>query len=230
MQQSMFDILLALPLFQGLGHADLTRILESTHLEFVTIGPGGTACQQDATCDRIIFVIEGKLAAHTLSADRQWGVIEHLSQPAIVGLDVLHGRRRTFTFTATALTRTKLLVVDKRTMGALFRYFEVMQINALNHLTSELARRDAPLWLPATTSLEARILHFCRLHLLRPAGYKCFDISQRALGDYLGEDPRYISKALQRMENDGLLKRSRRSIEFPAFEKALSQAYHTAST
>ena len=206
----MFDILLALPLFQGLGHGDLTRILESTHLEFVTIEPGETICQQDATCDRLIFVIDGTLTAHTLSADRSWGVTEHLHQPTLVGLDVLYGRRRTFAFTAKALTRTKLLVVDKRTMGALFRYFEVMQINALNYLTSELARRDAP--------------------LLRPAGYKRFDISQRALGEYLGEDPRYVAKALRRMEQDELLIRHRRCVEFPAFEKALNQAYNSAST
>ena len=230
MQQSMFDILLALPLFQGLGHGDLTRILESTHLEFVTIEPGETICQQDATCDRLIFVIDGTLTVHTLSADRSWGVTEHLHQPTLVGLDVLYGRRRTFAFTAKALTRTKLLVVDKRTMGALFRYFEVMQINALNYLTSELARRDAPLWLPAAMTLEARIIHFCRLHLLRPAGYKRFDISQRALGEYLGEDPRYVAKALRRMEQDELLIRRRRCVEFPAFEKALNQAYNSALT
>jgi len=227
MEQNMFDILLALPLFQGLGKADLTRILESTQFDFATVAPGQTVCQQDTLCDRTLFVLDGSLEVYTLAADRSWGVAEHLHANAIIGLKELYGRKRTFASTATALTRTKLLSVDKRTMGALFRYFEVMQINVLNHLTSELHRNDALLWLPPATTLEGRILQFCSQHVSRPAGYKRFDISQQTLGLYLGEDPRYISRALHRLEHEGVLNRRRRNIEFPAFERSV--AYSSSS-
>lgn len=224
MEQSMFETLLALPLFQGLGQADLTRILESTHIDFITVDSGEVICQQDTPCNHIYFVIEGTLVTRTLSADRHWSVVEHITDHAILGLEVLYGRRRTYSSTATALHRSRLLRIDKRTMGALFRYYEVMQINAFNRLTSELDRRDSLLWLPPAATLEGRIVQFCRSHVGRPAGFKRFEISQHTLGQYLGEDQRYIAKALQRLETEGILTRQRRSFEFPAFEQAIAYA------
>ena len=55
----MYDKLLSLPLFQGLGQADLTRILESTHLTFETAEPETLLVEQDSLCDGIVFVMDG---------------------------------------------------------------------------------------------------------------------------------------------------------------------------
>ncbi len=222
METSMFDTLLSLPLFQGLGHADLTRILESTRLEFETVAAGTTIVQQDQPCTGLTFVLQGDVTMSTSSADRTWSVEEKLAMPAVVGMEVLYGSMRSHRHTLTTRGETRLLQMDKRTVGALTAYFEVFRLNVMNLLTTTIVRRDLLHWLPAEKNLKGRIRGFMRAHVQRPAGHKVFCISQRLLGTYLGEDKRFISRALHEMQQAGLLLLNRRSIDIPSFEALLS--------
>ena len=219
----MFTTLLSLPLFQGLSYDDVTRIVESTRLEFSTLQQGALLCRQDTLCDAVHIVISGRLCVRTLSAARNWTVEEELPAHSVVGLEVLYGRRRTYASTYTAIEATRLLTIDKHTMGSLFRFFEVMQMSAFNMLTSEISRRDRLLWLPPAVSLEERLVRFMLFHVLRPAGRKRFEISMALLGLYLGEDQRRISRALHTMAEKGLLQLHRRVVEIPSFETILKE-------
>jgi len=222
METSMFDTLLSLPLFQGLGHADLTRILESTRLEFETAHSGTIIVRQDQPCTGLTFILKGDVTVSTSSADRTWSVEEKLATPAVIGLEVLYGTLRSHRQTLTTCSETHLLQMEKRTVGALTAYFEVFRLNVMNLLTTSIVRHDLLHWLPAETNLKGRIRHFMRTHVQRPAGHKVFNISQRLLGTYLGEDKRYVSRALHEMQKAGLLQLERRSINVPSFEMLLS--------
>lgn len=219
----MFDTLLSLPLFQGLGHADLTRILESTHLRFETLAPETQLVWQDDLCDEVLFILEGQVRSVTASADRSWSVEEQLPVPAMLGQEVLYGSTRSYPSSAYAATAVRLLRVNKRTIAALTGYFEVFRINVLNALSAMIARQRQLQWMPAPQTLEGRIIHFMRMHIQRPAGPKSFHVSMQTLGTYLGEDSRYVSKALHRLEQQGLLHLERRMIHVPAFENIIKE-------
>lgn len=219
----MFDTLLNLPLFQGLGVADLTRILESTRLDFQTLEAECVLLRQGDLCTGLTYLIDGGAVITTDAADRRWSVEEELALPAVLGLEVLYGSARchAHSYRTTATTRT--LYVDKRTVAALTSYFEVFRINLLNLLSTAIDKQRRIDWLPARPTLEGRIVHFMLCHCLRPAGHKTFCLSQRMLGSYLGEDYRYISKALHRLEGRGLVQLERNKIQVPAFETLLKE-------
>lgn len=219
----MFDTLLSLPLFQGLGHADLTRILESTRLEFQTLEPQTVFLRQGVLCTGLTYLLEGNVQLSTLSADRRWSVEEELAMPTVVGADVLYGSARTYAHSYQTLASTRTLFVDKRTVAALTSYFEVFRINLLNLLSTSIDKQRRIGWLPARPSLEGRIIHFFLSHCQRPAGHKVFHLSQRVLGSYLGEDYRYISKALHALEHRELVRLERNSIDVPALENLLKE-------
>lgn len=221
----MFDTLLSLPLFQGLSHDDLTRILESTHLSFETLPPNSVIIQQDELCTGLTFVLSGEVSSITEAADRSWSVEETLPTPMVLGLEVLYGRARTHPFSVYARTSTRLLNIDKRTVAALTGYFEVFRINVLNALTTAIAQQRQPLWTPAATTLEGRIIEFLRQHVHRPAGRKVFRISMRMLGAYLGEDQRYISVAAHRIERRGYIQLRRSAVHVPAFETLIQAKF-----
>lgn len=225
MKQSMFDTLLSLPLFQGLGHSDLTRILESTRLKFTTVGENEVLLRQDEACTGLLFLLDGELTQTTLSADRSWNVEETMATPAVEGLEVLYGSNRTHRHTLKTCSETHLVQMDKRTVGALIAYFEVFRLNVLNLLTSTIVRREQHLWLPAEGNLKGRLRQFMRAHVHRPAGTKCFHISQQMLSNYLGEDKRRVSRALHEMQEAGLLLLDRRAIKIPSFEHLLSAPF-----
>ena len=164
----MFDTLLSLPLFQGLGHADLTRILESTRLEFETAHSGTIIVRQDQPCTGLTFILKGDVTVSTSSADRTWSVEEKLATPAVIGLEVLYGTLRSHRQTLTTCSETHLLQMEKRTVGALTAYFEVFRLNVMNLLTTSIVRHDLLHWLPAEKNLKGRIRHFMRTHVQRP--------------------------------------------------------------
>ena len=113
--------------------------------------------------------------------------------------------------------------MDKRTIAALTGYFEVFRINVLNTLSTLVARQRQQQWTPAPTSLKGRIVQFLRTRLQRPAGPKSFQVNQRTLGNYLGEDPRYVSRALHALQQQGLLHLGRGIIAVPSFENLLKE-------
>ena len=222
MEQTMYDTILGLPLFQGLSHSDLTRILESTRLQFETVAEGDVLLQQGQQCTGLTFIISGTINARTASADNRWSVDEELSGQMVLGMDVLYGSTRTHRQTVTTLTPTRVLYLNKRTVAAFISYFEVFRLNVLNLLTTSAVRRDQLNWLPPATTLEGLIIDFMRRHLTRPAGHKRFNISQRVLGSYLREDYRYVARALQNLKDKHLLTTERRLIDIPAFELLLT--------
>lgn len=215
----MFDTLMALPLFQGLGREDLTRIVESTRLDFRTLKAGMTFITQGSSCDGLTFVMDGTVCMSTDAADSRWRVEELLAAPLVIGTEVLYGRTRWHLHSYRTEQQVHLLDVDKRTVGALTAYFEVFRLNLLNLLTTGIVKHEQQNWLPPSASLEGRIITFLRRHVMRPAGEKRFHISLPLLGAYLGQDPRYVSKALHRLENRGVVELSRRLIVIPKFEK-----------
>lgn len=223
MEQTMFDTLLELPLFQGLSREDLTRILESTRLAFDTLSQGATVVRQDEICTGLTFVIRGDVISTTAAADRSWSIEETLTAPILQGLDVLYGTRRTHSRTLTAAGTVNTLTMDKQTFGALTRYYEVFRLNVLNLLTTHISRQAQPMWLPPPNDLKGRIIQFMRMHVERPAGMKRFNISHKLLGLYLGEDSRYISYAIHDMQEQGLLEIGRRTIIIPAMEKLITR-------
>lgn len=224
MKQTMYDTILGLPLFQGLSTADLTRVLEGTRLEFDTVTPGTLLLRQDELCTGLTFVIEGTVTLHTESADHRWSVDEMLDGPMVLGMDVLYGSTRTHRHSAQAMTTTRILFMDKRSVAALTSYFEVFRLNVLNLLTTSAVRRDQLNWLPAATTKEEHIIHFFRIHVQRPAGHKRFNISQKVLGHYLGEDYRFIARALRNLQDREWLTLDRRCIDIPAFERLVQWA------
>jgi CRP-like cAMP-binding protein len=74
MEESMFTTLLTLPLFQGLSYDDVTRIVESTRLDFITLKEGNVLCRHDEPCNDVYFIIEGRITTRTPATDGRWAV------------------------------------------------------------------------------------------------------------------------------------------------------------
>lgn len=221
MTKTMYTTLLELPLFQGLGADTLTAIIETCEMDFHTAPAGHTLWRDGDTCTGLTFLIKGCLDATATSADGTWRVTEELRAPAVVGLEVLYGSRRTHRRTLSAQVASRMMHIDKPTVASLIKNYEVFRLNVLNSLTSQVIHSATPLWLPPQETTEGRIVNFFHCHVQRPAGYKVFDISQATLGAYLGEDPRYVARALATLAHEGLIRTGRRRVEVPQFERLL---------
>lgn len=221
MEQSMFDTLLELPLFQGLGKNDLTRIVEEVRFDFVKCEQGQVIASQDSPCNQLIFLLKGSLTRHTLSSDRTYSFSERISAPAVLQPESLYGLYRQYTHSYTVRSSAQLIKIDKSAINNTFINYEVFRLNLINLLSTRIIRSERALWDTASGNTEQRIIRFIRQHVEYPAGEKILNIKMEDLAQHLNETRINISKALNHFQDRGLVLLRRKEIIIPALEKLL---------
>src|SRR5574344_1114747 len=112
MEQSFFEILLQLPLFQGLGHKDLTDIVSKVQFDFQKKEVGTAIVRQDTKCNGLMFLLKGDLDITRTSHKLFFS--ESLHAPDVIGIDSLFGLSQIYRHTLTARSDVQLLLIDKR--------------------------------------------------------------------------------------------------------------------
>ena len=65
----IYDKLLELPLFLGIGMDDLTHIVEVTKFEFIKLRAGKTVVSENQPCEQLYFLMDGILNMETRADD-----------------------------------------------------------------------------------------------------------------------------------------------------------------
>lgn len=222
MEQSMYERMLELPLFQGLGSNDLTRIVESVRVDFVRYAAGTIVVEDDSPCSRLLFLMEGRLRQETFAINRTFSLAEQVTAPAILQPEVLYGLHPHYTHRYSALTDVCLLAIAKQALNHTLMQYEVVRLNIMNQLSTQVYRMRRQLWQPQTGNTAQRIVRFIMKLASSPAGEKIVYIKMEDMAQHLNETRRNISRALNRMQTEGLVILRRQVIVIPAVEKLLA--------
>ena len=102
MSISMFERLQGLPLLMGLSVNELMTIVEEVNFAFDKYYDGDTIVNQGDRCDKIIYVLRGKLCAYRRDDHHQFHIVGqvgeclHCQQDVLPGLDGAHAEDITF--------------------------------------------------------------------------------------------------------------------------------------
>lgn len=225
MERTMFEILLELPLFQGLCLTDLTRIIETEKFAFEKYEAGTSLIQQDTPCKRMVFLLKGTITKHTESDNRTYAVCERISAPAVLQPEALYGLTPMYYHSYKAQSDVHILAIDKQSVNQTFMKYEIFRINLSNYLSTKIQRAQRLLWGPTPTTVEQSIVRFLRMHIQHPAGEKILHIKMKDLGEQIKETRINVSRALNRMQKQGLVLLRRKEIVIPAFEKLQAQYF-----
>ena len=215
---TMFDTLLQLPLFQGLAHEDFTSILDKVKLHFTKHKPGETIATAGDSCDRLIFVLRGTLNATTPASRDTYQFTEQYTAPCLIEPYSLFGMYPTFNATYTALEETHIVCISKRFVtNNLFNY-EIFRLNYLNIICNRAQTLQRRLRTPLAGDVKQRIIHFITNQAERPAGEKSLKIKMEELASICNETRMNVSKALNSLQNEGLVELHRGEIVVPRLE------------
>ena len=196
----MYDTLLQLPLFQGLAHEDFTNILGKVKLHFTKHKAGETLVKKGTTCGQLIFILNGEIASSTSSTDNSYMNTSYVS-------------------THIARTEVNTVTISKAfVMNDLFRY-EIFRLNYMNIISNRAQTCYNRLWTKVPEKLEARIADFILSHIERPSGEKILKIKMEELANAINDTRLGVSKALNGMQEDGLLELHRGEIVIPDIER-----------
>lgn len=217
----IYDRLLQFPLFQGMSRDDLEIVAGHIRFGFQKVTAGRQIIHAGDPCTHLYFLINGTLKIETFSDDSRYSVIEQMSSPYILQQESIFGYYQRYTHNFYALTDANFLTLDKEEVVRLSEDFLVFRLNLMNHLATQSQKLIQMQWRRSPLSLRERIVRFFFQHTLYPAGPKTFHILMERLAEEVNDSRLNVSRALNRMQEAGVLELHRGRIEIPQLERLL---------
>lgn len=215
---TMFDTLLQLPLFQGLAEEDLTGILGKVKLHFTRHKAGETILKAGAPCEGLVFILKGEVALSTSSTDSSYSFTEYFQAPYVIEPQSLFGMNTKYVSTYVADGGVRVVSIGKVfVLNELFKY-EIFRLNYMNIISNRAQNLNNRFWGKTAGRAEQRISGFILDHVERPTGEKILKIKMEKLAQVVSDTRIGVSKALNSMQEAGLLELHRGEIIIPKVE------------
>lgn len=217
----MFDTLLQLPLFQGLAQEDFTNILGKVKLNFTKHKAGEVIVKANEVCNKLIFVLKGEILSSTTSADASYSFSEYFRAPFLIEPQSLFGMNTSYVATYTTQTEANTVSINKAfVMNELFKY-DIFRLNYMNIVSNRAQNLNNRIWIKTANSLEKQIGNFILAHIDRPIGRKILKIKMEELAQIVNDTRMGVSKALNSMQEKGVIELHRGEILIPDAEKLI---------
>ena len=219
MDFTMYDTLLQLPLFQGLGKNDITEILSKVKFHFKKYEPGEYIYRQGNVCMEVAFILNGTVMAENDSRSKTYVFCETLPVPHMVELYSLFGIYPCFHASYKAVTAVNVLVIEKRYLLEQLNSYIPCGLNFSNIICSRVHYLYQRIWSDTTGSLRVRFVQFLMQRSCCLTGYKLLRIKMEDLATLLDDRRINVSRMLNELQAEGLVTLRRKEIEIPALEK-----------
>ena len=217
----LYSQLLSLPLFQGLGKADLEEVVTHTRLGFETYNEGQYIVQENAPCHQLIFVLKGNFEVETIAANHNYSITEILHAPGLLQPERLWGLMQFYTKSFRCKTSCQILSIEKSEIMKLCDQYLIFRINLFNLLSTAAQRSERRLLRLTSASLEHRIIYFFADRCLQLAGAKTIKIKMTQLATEINDSRLDVSRALNNLQQMGLIRLRRNYIEIEKLEEIL---------
>ncbi len=226
-ENSMYDKLLLLPLFQGLCKEDFTNILEKVKLHFQKYPTGHYIARQDDACNSLTFVLQGKVLSESTDKTHHYTLYETLNAPHVIEPYSLFGMHPQYNASYSALSSTHIVTIDKSYVLAELSKYTIFQLNFVNLLCNRTQTFYRRMWNTHIGNTQEKIINFLLLRCATTSGYKKLHARMEDLANLLDDTRINISKVLNDWKQQGLVSLSRREIEIPDMNALLT---HNQST
>lgn len=137
---TMYERLMTLPIFKGVGPEQLSLFLEKTHLDFDNYEAGGVIADYGEECEGLKCVLSGRIrVVHNLSGGRAKLIAEY-GPGKVLGLERLYGMDTRFGHVVRALTECGTMSFSKQQYMSLVQNNNICLINFLNYLSLRAQR------------------------------------------------------------------------------------------
>ncbi len=219
----MYDSLLSLPYFQGMSRDDITAILGKTTFEFKKYAEGDTVYNSGDKCNHFAILTSGTLSCTHTSPDGTYCIKEQIPPPYAIEPYSLFGYDTTFKCSYTASDNCTILTIAKQYLFTEFTKHDIFTINFLNLISRKAQKNSELIWHNTPTSIIGRIVQFIAMRCETQSGIKQVNIKMERLATILCETRLNISRALNELQERGLIELHRGAIAVQSLQKLISE-------
>lgn len=202
---SMYEILMELPLFKGVSYSRISEIVGLAKLHFLKYLQGETIINAGDPCSHITFIISGSARVSIKSRDGRFCVSQTLDAPDVIAPEFLFGRATSFPCSVVALAPTGILQISKADYMKILDTDKVFLFNFLNTLSRNAQKAVDGILALTEGSLEERIAFWIAC-LSQPSGRDVkLTCRQRDLYSLFGVPRSSLVTALDNMKSAGMI-------------------------
>jgi CRP-like cAMP-binding protein len=209
------SVIAGLPLFAGLGPADLDAVVAAARA--VRYPKGKDVFAQDEEARAFFVLLNGRLRVMKLTPDGQQVVVRFVTEGELFGVATAMGRT-TYPATATAVVDSVALAWPTSAWPGLLARHPSLAVNAMQTIGSRLQDAHTRVVELSTKQVEQRVAH-ALLRLAKQAGRKVeagveidFPISRQDVAEMTGTTLHTVSRLLSAWEGEGLVEGGRQRI------------------
>ncbi|MDE6322744.1 MAG: Crp/Fnr family transcriptional regulator [Paramuribaculum sp.] len=211
---SMYEMLMELPLFKGIGFNRLSEVVGTTRFHFLKFNDGETVVEAGEPCTHIKFVISGAVRMRIENATGRMKICQTVSAPDVISPDFLFGKFTSYPATVVAVGPTGILQIDKLDYLKILHSDNVFMINFLNTLSIDAQKSVVGVLALTDGSLEERISFWVVALTQRGATDIVLQCRQRDFYSLFGVQRSSFIVTLESMRERGLVEFDQREIRF----------------
>lgn len=202
---SMYEILMGLPLFKGVSRDRISEIVEKTKFHFLKYLSGDNIVDAGENCTHIKFIISGKARVKIENSDGRFRIAQTLSAPDVIAPEFLFGMATKYPCTATAVEPTGILQISKNDYMNILKMDQIFMFNFLNILSMNAQKSVDGILSLTNGSLEERIAFWVMALTQRGGSDIVLTCKQRDLYALFGVQRMSFIATLDEMSNRGLI-------------------------
>ncbi len=202
---SMYEILMRLPLFNGVSHERISEIVEMAKFHFLKYLPGESIVTAGEPCTHIKFIISGKARLHISNSDGRFRVSQSLEAPDVIAPEFLFGKATLYPCSAEAILPTGILQISKSDYMRILNTDQIFLFNFLNILSMNAQKSIDGVLSLTSGSLEERIAFWITALTQRSGTDIVLSCKQRDLYSLFGVQRTSFIATLDAMKQRGII-------------------------
>jgi len=226
---SMYEILLGLPLFKGVSRERLSEVIGSVKFHFLKYLPNDTIVSAGDHCTHIKFIISGSARLTIANNDSRFIVSQTLSAPDVIAPECLFGSVTSYPCSGVAIESTGVLQISKADYLKILNMDQIFLFNYLNTLSMNAQKATQGILAVTTGNLEERIAFWIVALTQRRGSDITLACRQRDLYSLFGVQRTSLKATLESLRERDIITYSSSEIRIKS-RQALTDILHNASS
>ena len=194
---SMYDVLLQLPIFQGVSRNKISELIEKMKFHFLKYPDGEKIVTSGEECNHLKFLISGEIRSELITQNEKMRITELIQAPNVIAPDHLFGRDTYFP--------ANLYAIEKASVIQMLQEEPIFLINLLNILSRRSQKALESFTALSSNDLKERLAFW----VLSLTQQKSVDIriicKQKDLYAFFGVQRSVFLSTLDELKEDGII-------------------------
>ena len=186
---TMYETIMELPLFKGIGEEQLNQMLEKTKIGFLKYDDGAIIAQVGDPVRAIDFVLSGRVRNTYKLLNLPIEIDEIIGKGAMIGATRIYGLDTEYCATSTALGRVSVMNVEKKQYMNILQSDKIYILNFVNYLSAAAQKGQKLMIQQKENSIRNTLLNLVLSVASRAAETVVICAADEVLAKYCGVSP-----------------------------------------